>query len=62
MSGIDRYLIFTSNGGMIDSLEISAADFSGFTYSEIPVPAAIWLFGSALLGLLATRRKTSGLL
>ncbi len=29
----------------------------GFTYTTIPVPAAAWLFGSALIGLVSLNRK-----
>ncbi|MCP5131559.1 MAG: VPLPA-CTERM sorting domain-containing protein [Pseudomonadales bacterium] len=29
-----------------------------FTPSPVPIPAAAWLFGSALLGLAAVKRKT----
>ena len=58
LSGIDRYLIFYSNNGSIDSLQISPADYRSFTYSvsQVPVPAAAWLFATALLGLLKIRR------
>ena len=43
------------------SLYVDAAflgDATGtFTYSEVPVPAAAWLFGSGLLGLTARARN-----
>ena len=29
------------------------------TYSAVPIPAALWLFGSGLIGLLAMRRKSA---
>lgn len=29
----------------------------GFTYSAVPVPAAVWLFGSGLMGLVGMARK-----
>lgn len=31
--------------------------FSGGSVSAVPVPAAVWLFGSALIGLVGIRRK-----
>ena len=62
LTGIDRYRILYSLNGNIESLDISAVDFRSFTYSysAVPVPAAAWLFGTALLGLLGLRRKTAG--
>jgi hypothetical protein len=41
--------------GFIESFESD-----GIGYSEVPVPAAFWLLGSGLLGLLGLRRKFSG--
>jgi hypothetical protein len=32
-------------------------DYAGFTLSSVPIPGALWLFGSGLLGLLGVRRK-----
>lgn len=34
-------------------------DVTSFSVSAVPVPAAVWLFGSGLLGLLGMRKKTS---
>ncbi len=39
-----------------DPLNLSAGAFSG-SFSIVPVPAAAWLFGSALLGLGVVKRK-----
>lgn len=33
------------------------AQMAGFAPSAVPVPAAVWMFGSALIGLLGIRRK-----
>ena len=39
-----------------DPLDLSAGAFSG-TLSIVPVPAAVWLFGSGLIGLVAIARR-----
>jgi hypothetical protein len=39
-----------------DPLNLSAGAFSG-SFSVVPVPAAAWLFGSALLGLMGVARR-----
>ena len=39
-----------------DNLKISESIFSG-TYTPVPVPAALWLLGSGLIGLIAIRRR-----
>lgn len=44
-----------STGGETGSLSISASSLSG-SISAVPVPAAVWLFGSGLLGLLGFSR------
>lgn len=36
-----------------------SADVDGFAPEAVPVPAAVWLFGSALMGLGAWRRKSA---
>ena len=41
-----------------DSTRISGLTFSEAPVSEVPVPAAAWLFGSALLGLFGVKRKS----
>jgi len=42
------------NGGIVEWGHIVAPDFSAAT---VPVPAAVWLFGSGLLGLIGVARK-----
>lgn len=55
----------TSSGSLMassfcDSESACAANFAPFLeITEVPVPAAAWLFGSALLGLAGLRRKRS---
>ena len=39
-----------------DPLDLSASAFSG-SFSIVPVPAAVWLFGSGLLGLVGIARR-----
>lgn len=46
-------LTHTDNNGMTDGFDVSF--FAGVT--PIPVPPAVWLFGSALLGLVGYSRK-----
>jgi len=45
--------------GINDQGQIIAKDSNGFVnlLTPVPVPAAIWLFGSSLLGLTAIVRK-----
>ncbi len=52
--------------GLIDRLVLSSSidpaglgyDNFRFTPAAVPVPAAIWLFGSSIIGLIAVRRKS----
>jgi hypothetical protein len=47
-------------GGNTETSAVTAAsslDFDGSTVSAVPVPAAAWLFGSALAGLTVIRRR-----
>lgn len=51
-----------SNSGRIDVLGLNGADYFDFrvdtlTISAVPIPAAVWLFGSAILGLLGLKRR-----
>ena len=59
-------LIFGLANPLLDNLDYAFVDiystFSGsvtvtYTYSEVPLPAAAWLFGSALLGLGVIKRR-----
>ena len=43
----------------VSILNSNAVSFDGSTVSAVPVPAAAWLFGSALAGLTVIRRKAS---
>jgi hypothetical protein len=61
--------LFTDLGGGMYEGSFSTCTFDGTTckaisnieivFNEIPVPAAAWLFGSALLGLAGLKRKQS---
>jgi hypothetical protein len=55
------YFENTSGGSLTVDLGTNTSDYSYWTeygpVSEVPVPAAVWLFGSALLGLGALKRK-----
>lgn len=56
--GIDE-LIFTSSGGIDAGFSGSGTHFAmdNFTYSTVPVPAAVWLFGSGLLGIVGFSKR-----
>lgn len=49
---------FTADGDIAGNM-VLLGTASG-TFSVVPVPAAAWLFGSALLGLFGLRRRASG--
>ena len=62
--GNTHNLIDLSSFGLIDQLVLSSSldpaglGYDNFSFSVVPVPAAVWLFGSGLLGLIGvTRRK-----
>ena len=58
----DSYLATDSDGDGIRGHQMTYGPFSGlsmtidFTVSTVPVPAAIWLFGSGLLGIIGLSR------
>lgn len=53
-------LSFSSLGTIFDDKNIMAGQWGTVTTSPVPVPAAAWLFGSGLLGLVGVaRRKTT---
>lgn len=47
--GVSNFRAFTGSGG----------DIPPIAGNEVPVPAAVWLFGSGLLGLIGAARKKS---
>lgn len=49
ISGVGRIDVYLGGSGAVDNL----------VYSVVPVPAAVWLFGSALLGFIGFSRRTS---
>jgi hypothetical protein len=59
--------LFTDLGGGMYEGSFNTCTFNGdvckgisnveITFSEVPVPAAAWLFGSALVGLMGFKRK-----
>ena len=62
-SGIIQFIGTFGPGGDFSSISWTAPkfeDWHGFTVGTVPLPAAVWLFGSGLLGLtgVARRRKT----
>ena len=53
VAGQDYVVRLSNEGGTIGS----APDYS-LEMSQVPVPAAVWLFGTAMVGLLGLRRKS----
>jgi hypothetical protein len=55
--GISRIFISNSSGG----IEVDHLQYGGGDVSVIPIPAAVWLFGTALIGLVgfSKRRKAT---
>ncbi|MCP4769097.1 MAG: PEP-CTERM sorting domain-containing protein [Gammaproteobacteria bacterium] len=47
------------NVGRIDVYFAGSGALDNLTYSVVPVPAAVWLFGTALLGFIGLSRRTS---
>ena len=54
LSGVN-FISLTGQGGLTQATLAGLNDVSAV--SEVPVPAAAWLFGSALLGLAGAKRK-----
>ncbi|OPX81634.1 MAG: hypothetical protein A4E43_00627 [Methanosaeta sp. PtaB.Bin005] len=57
-SGIDR-LEFSSAPLGVNPWDYHFA-MDNFTYEAVPIPSAVWLLGSGLLGLLGLKRKFLG--
>lgn len=53
VSRVDLVIFNTNIGGASTQVEIREVEFS---ISAVPVPAAVWLFGSGLLGLIGVAR------
>ena len=49
--------LMNSGGDRLNALQIETALASNFSVTAVPLPAAVWLFGSALLGLTRFQRK-----
>jgi hypothetical protein len=56
-TGIAQVCVFFTSTGCIPGATQVAVIEGDFTPAAIPVPAAAWLFGSALLGLMGLRRR-----
>lgn len=48
----------TTGGVLIFDEATTPSSFTATVVSEVPVPAAVWLFGSGLVGLAGVRRKS----
>lgn len=55
-TALEDALFFVALGGTTDALSTYVATISALPVSEVPVPAAIWLFGSAIFSLLGFTR------
>jgi len=51
--GISRIFISNTSGG----IEVDHLQYGGGDVSVIPIPAAVWLFGTALIGLVGISRR-----
>jgi hypothetical protein len=47
----------SSELGVLTALDFAAFDVMGWDLAAVPVPAAVWLFGSGLMGLAALGRR-----
>ena len=56
--GIAQVCVFFTSLGCIPGATEVAVIQGDFTLQAVPVPAALWLFGPAVLGLLGLRRRT----
>jgi hypothetical protein len=54
-------IVFDLTGGDNFGLLLDNVDLNASNVSSVPVPAAIWLFSSALIGLSATRRRLTSI-
>jgi hypothetical protein len=44
------------SGSLYSSVETQSGGYDNIVVSAVPIPAAAWLFGSALAGLMGLRR------
>ncbi len=58
-AGIGSFLIDNGPLGSNSPDRFFVDDFKAYAVSEIPLPAGVWLFGTALIGLLGLRRGKS---
>lgn len=62
---INEYYLYGTVGGASQMVEADSGDWlnstnpASFTVSAVPVPAAAWLFGSGLIGLVGAARRNS---
>ena len=56
-TGIIRALVFFEGTTDIGGLQAARVDNMSLTVSPVPIPAAVWLFGTALIGLVGFNRR-----
>jgi len=56
-AGIDAGGIRNGFGDAFNTLSMSFSDDTGISSTMVPIPAAVWLFGSGLLGLVGIARR-----
>jgi hypothetical protein len=56
---LDEALDINASGQIVGYGTLADGSKAAFLVTAVPVPAAVWLFGSALVGLGWIRRKTS---
>lgn len=58
IKNVAALMAYSSNGSFINlQIDISKDIVFSYAVSSVPVPAAVWMMGSGLLGLLAWRRR-----
>jgi hypothetical protein len=56
-AGLEAGGVRNGFGDAFNTLSMSFSDDTGITTSVVPVPAAVWLFGSGLIGLIGIARR-----
>jgi len=59
VSGVKKIVFTTPVGTNYNDDGNNDAALAGITYSVVPIPAAAWLFGSALVGMIGMGRRNS---
>jgi len=58
IDGLSLKALFTDNSEDVFWSKLEVSGVYCPPISEVPLPAAVWLFGSGLMGFMAVRRRT----